>query len=88
MAMNIMGMPVFVDYYTIHDPVTGKVGYVPHNTSAKKDLEAGVASTTQFLEIGETGGSMNGTALFISWSLSLVMMYLIFDYWNAFIRPS
>jgi len=53
MAMNIMGMPVFVDYYTIHDPLTGKVGYVPHNTSSKTDLTEGTPSTTQFLAVGE-----------------------------------
>ena len=36
--INVIGMPAFVDYYTIHDPVTGNVGFVPHSTSMKETL--------------------------------------------------
>ena len=39
--MNILGMPVFVDYYTIHDPVTGIVSWAPHGNSPKGDLLPG-----------------------------------------------
>ena len=39
--MNIIGMPVFVDYYSIHDPTTGNVSWAPHTNSPKGDLEAG-----------------------------------------------
>ena len=46
MAMNVIGMPLFVDYYTIHDPETGIVGYAPHSTSQKSDLVEGYPSTT------------------------------------------
>jgi len=38
MAMNILGMPVHVDYYTIHDPVTGTVNWAPHNNSPKDTI--------------------------------------------------
>lgn len=88
MAMNVIGMPLFVDYYTIHDPETGTVGYVPHTTSNKSDIVPGYASKTQFLEVSALENSIDGTALFISWSICLILMYLIFDYWNAFLRES
>ena len=88
MAMNVIGMPLFVDYYTIHDPITGKVGYVPHTTSNKGDIEEGYPSITQFLEVSEIENDVDGTALFVSWSLSMIMMYLIVDFWNAFLRKS
>lgn len=38
MAMNILGMPVHVDYYTIHDPVKGTVRWAPHNNSPKDTI--------------------------------------------------
>lgn len=38
MAMNILGMPVHVDYYTIHDPVKGTVNWAPHNNSPKDTI--------------------------------------------------
>jgi hypothetical protein len=35
LPMNILGMPLFTDYYTIHDPITGTVGWAPHSASTK-----------------------------------------------------
>ena len=58
-AMNILGMPLFVDYYTIHDPIAGTVGFAPHTTSLKKDLLPGTPSTTQFLQVGQMSQDMN-----------------------------
>jgi len=50
--MNVFGMPLFVDYYSTHDPETGEVSFAPHTASKKGKLEAGVASKTQFLTVG------------------------------------
>ena len=41
MAMNILGMPVHVDYYSIHDPVRGTVNWAPHNASLKETVQVG-----------------------------------------------
>lgn len=38
MAMNILGMPVHVDYYMINDPVKGTVEWAPHYNSPKSDM--------------------------------------------------
>lgn len=34
-GMNILGMPLHVDYYTVHDPESGTVSWAPHRDSAK-----------------------------------------------------
>ena len=31
----IFGIPLLMDYYTVHDDVNGKLGFVPHSTSPK-----------------------------------------------------
>ena len=54
LPMNILGMPLFVDYYTIHDPVTGTIGWAPHTSSLKESLQSGsIPSKDQFLQVGE-----------------------------------
>ena len=40
--MNILGMPLFHGYYTIHDMEEGRLGYVPHHNSQKGPLEPGL----------------------------------------------
>ena len=38
MAMNILGMPVYADYYSMHDPKKGTVDWAPHYKSPKSDV--------------------------------------------------
>lgn len=38
MPMSILGMPIFVDYYSIHEPKTAKVFWAPHTASTKPDV--------------------------------------------------
>ena len=38
MSMNILGAPVMVDYYTIHDVDNGTIGWAPHTASPKSDI--------------------------------------------------
>ena len=44
-AMNILGMPVHVDYYTVHEPFTGQVHWAPHAESTKSDIVRTLVST-------------------------------------------
>lgn len=37
----VMGLPLFMDYYTVHDDTKGRLGFVPHTTSDKGNLESG-----------------------------------------------
>ena len=43
--LNIFGMPLFHQYYTIHDTENGRIGYVPTNISPKGPLEEGEIPT-------------------------------------------
>lgn len=38
----VMGMPVYMDYYTVHDATNGRLGFVPSVNSSKSPLESGV----------------------------------------------
>ena len=40
-GMNILGMPLHIDYYTVHDPVKGTVGWAPHKDSTKGQVVSG-----------------------------------------------
>ena len=31
----VMGLPLLMNYYTIHDDVKGQIGFVPHSYSTK-----------------------------------------------------
>jgi len=87
--MNILGMPLFVDYYTIHDPITGEVGWAPHSASNKKTLQRGVPSTMQFLEIGQVNSnSAMQEAVIVSWALTVLVGYIVYDLWYQFMRKS
>ena len=53
MPMHILGMPVFVDYYSVHEPVTGQVHWAPHTNSPKDTVVSGPIPTGKFLALGE-----------------------------------
>jgi hypothetical protein len=56
MAMNILGMPVHVDYYTIHDPVAGTVNWAPHYRSPKGTVQSGpVPDPDKLINAGSPG---------------------------------
>lgn len=51
MPINIIGMPAFVDYYTIHDPATGTIQYAPHTTSTKSTLDETPLNTKNLIKL-------------------------------------
>ena len=38
LAFNVFGTPLFRGYYTIHDPILNKIGFVPTARSLKSNL--------------------------------------------------
>lgn len=58
MPLSILGMPIHIDYYTMHDPVTGQVGWIPHANSPKSTLVRGPIPTEKFLKIGNLGPTL------------------------------
>lgn len=88
LPMNILGMPLFVDYYTIHDPVTGTVGWAPHTSSLKSSLVSGpIPPKDQFIAVGEATTGDDSSSLLISWGITALAIYLFLDYWGQFTRP-
>lgn len=54
LAINMLGMPLFVDYYTVHDPVQGTISWAPHTSSLKESLVHGpIPSKDQLIGVGE-----------------------------------
>ena len=41
LPFNILGMPLLVDYYSVHDPVSGTISFAPHSASEKSDILTG-----------------------------------------------
>ena len=39
--MNILGMPLLMDYYSIHDAEAGTIGWAPHSKSNKLPVRSG-----------------------------------------------
>jgi len=39
--MHVIGMPLMVDYYTVHDMDSGTIGFAPHSISSKQKLYSG-----------------------------------------------
>ena len=84
--MNVLGMPAFVGYYTMHDPVEGTIGFAPHTDSLKSNLVAGTPPRTQFIELStfelQTEDSPSkfhsAYATFMSWVLSIFAGFGVF----------
>jgi hypothetical protein len=51
--INILGMPLFIDYYSIHDPITGIISWAPHSNSNKGEIQLGIIPTDKFLTISD-----------------------------------
>ena len=38
-AFHVMGMPLFIDYYSVHEMDEGRIGMAPHQESSKRALK-------------------------------------------------
>ena len=83
MPINIFGMPLFVDYYTIHDPETGTIDFAPHTSSTKTTLLTTPLNTKRLLKIqaGPSAEETNKAVVYISWGVIALLTYVIIDYW-------
>lgn len=85
-AMNILGMPVHVDYYTIHDPVTGIVTWAPHSNSPKSNIVSGPVPTGKTLRIGSTTQT-TASAQLIIYAISAGVCFAAVENWKLSVRP-
>ena len=44
----VMGLPTYMDYYTVHDETNNQIGFVPHKDSTKTPLEKGEQPSRAF----------------------------------------
>ena len=51
-SMNVLGMPMHVDYYSVHEPLTGKVTWAPHTESPKSSVPKTPTPSEKFLRAG------------------------------------
>lgn len=76
-AFFVMGLPAFMDYYTIHDEDNNRLGFVPHSNSKKGALVDGKQPSQGF-------ESTNPTDLPVSiwsWVISSVMVLTFMACW-------
>lgn len=83
---SIIGMPVFVDYYSIHEPKTGAVHWAPHTNSPKDTVVSGPAPTGKFLTIGEIS-TTSATDLLLEYAMSAIACYASIYYWQYYVYP-
>ena len=84
LPFNIFGTPLFADYYTIHDPIGGTVGFAPNSASNKTSLSSKpIPSKKAFIEFG--GPDEDEILLMaktISWAIVIIaggcIVYLLF----------
>ena len=86
MAMHILGMPVFVDYYSVHEPLTGAVHWAPHTNSPKDTIVSGPIPTEKFLTIGEVE-QQSTVGLLIEYAFAAAACYIGIYYWQESIYP-
>lgn len=69
---NVLGMPLFLDYYSVHDATNGLISFAPHVTSLKQQvLSADVPFENVILPFGE-----QATPEYIGDSI-LILIYLV-----------
>lgn len=56
MPFNVIGVPLFLGTYSVHDPVTGVIDFYPHSTSNKMQPVEGSWPAGQFLKWKIYGG--------------------------------
>lgn len=67
----VMGLPVFMDYYTVHDEDNGRLGFVPHNESEKGNLERGSQPSRVFASADPAQRSMS------PWTWVIASLFLL-----------
>ena len=85
--MNMLGMPIFLDYYTIHDPESGKIGWAPHTGSEKDTVVSGpLPPKYQVLEVRSLPvpptEPIDWISILVSWTFTSGLIYLSFLGWN------
>ena len=86
-AFHVIGAPLFIDYYTIHEMDSGRIGFAPHNASKKPMLEEAeqprtLLDGTVLLEpVEEFHGTVEGAGL---WATVISLVVLAVFFWFGY----
>lgn len=87
MAMNILGMPAHVDYYTVHDPVKGTVDWAPHYKSPKGDVQVGPVPRGDKVLKAAMMQQVQSTSVLIQMLLAAAVCFGAIYLWKEYLIP-
>lgn len=73
----LLGLPVFMGYYTVHDMDDPSIGYIPIDTSSKSYVTAGIIPTQFLLPIVHNYWVEYGPTLLVLALAGLSYYYLL-----------
>ena len=95
---NILGMPLYINYYTVHDPEGATIGWAPLKGSTKDSLiEGSMPPKDQFLEVREVDdvgviiepAKQNSIpAVIISWLMTFGFCYAGYYFFNLYVKST
>jgi len=81
-AFFVMGLPLYMDYYTIHDDKNNRIGFAPHATSDKAPLEKGEQPERAFASQNPPEKELSVW----SWVITITIIVLFAGGWFFIIR--
>ena len=82
-AFFVMGLPVYMDYYTVHDDTKGLIGFAPRAGSTKEKLRSGLRPDRYLVSSDPAEAPMS----FWSWVISSVLVMSFMCCWlQLFVR--
>lgn len=90
-AFHVFGLPLFMDYYTIHEMDAGRIGFAPHNASDKpmlleaKQPKTLLDGTVLVEEVQDIHGTVESAEMWASvFSTALLLAILLYGYFAIF----
>ena len=83
-AFFVMGLPLYMNYYTIHDDTQSRIGFVPHQSSAKDLLQSDQQPTRVF----ESSNPEPGKSSALSWIIAVVLVCGFLCVWLCLISET
>ena len=78
-----MGLPIYMNYYTIHDDTNNRIGFVPHKTSDKGRLVDGEQPERIFRSLNPDDYDSA-----LSWAISYLLVFIFLCIWLCLIAET
>ena len=80
----IMGLPLYMNYYTIHDETNSRIGFVPHSTSTKGALQQGEQPNRAFKSLNPEPPADSA----LSWIITGFLIFFFLCVWLCLISET